>query len=192
MSLSLRAVAIQGIGFSPIYLAVQGLLDYIASGGETERRPKATNRIKLQKISEGRAWLTHAKSETRARALRAEGFTPPIVVQPTLPGAVRALGCKSSVRSKALRAQAAATAKLRKSTSGTAANPIGAHAAATAKLLRAMSDTNSSVLSATGWAIGGLLSAQSISSCERVRARGVRNISDSELVAVLRVVDTRR
>jgi hypothetical protein len=32
MSLSPRLVAIQGIGFTPVQIAVQGLLDYIASG----------------------------------------------------------------------------------------------------------------------------------------------------------------
>jgi hypothetical protein len=35
MSLSARLIAIQGIGFSPLQVAVQGLLDYIAGGGKT-------------------------------------------------------------------------------------------------------------------------------------------------------------
>jgi hypothetical protein len=192
VSLSARLIAIQGIGFTPIYVAVQGLLDYIAAGGETERRPKSTNSLKLRRIAEGKAWLVSSKSVTRARTVQARGFTPPVVTQPTLTGAVRLLGCKSSVRSNALRARAGATATLRMSTTDTAANLIRVRAAARAELLRATADTNSSILLATGGAIGLLQSAQAMSSCELVRARGVRNISDVELIAALQVVDIRR
>lgn len=191
MSLSPRTIAIQGIGFTPIYIAVQGLLDYLEAGGTT-RRPKSTNTLKLQKVREGRAWLTHSKSETRARALRAEGFTPPIVVQPSLPGVVRTLGCKSSVRSKAIRSQASATVRTTRYTADTVANPITARAAATAKLFTATIDTNARVTTSSGVAITGLRSSQSTSSCDRVRARGVRNISDTELVVAIRAFDKHR
>lgn len=191
MSLSPRTIAIQGIGFTPIYIAVQGLLDYLEAGGTT-RRPKSTNTLKLQKVREGRAWLTHAKSETRASALRAEGFTQPIVVQPSLPGVVRTLGCKSSVRSKAIRAQASATVRTTRYTADTVANPITARAAATAKLFTATIDTNARVTTSSGVAITGLRSSQSTSSCDRVRARGVRNISDTELVVAIRAFDKHR
>ncbi len=35
MSINSRAAAIQGIGFTPIYVAVQGLIAFIAGGGST-------------------------------------------------------------------------------------------------------------------------------------------------------------
>lgn len=72
MSLSPRVVAIQGIGFSPIYVAVQGLLDYIAAGGTT-RRPKSTNRLRLQRISEGHGVALSARATTRVRPVRGAG-----------------------------------------------------------------------------------------------------------------------
>ena len=189
-SLTGAAVTNEMVGAATFTFSAIGILT--DPNAYPDRRPKFTNRIKLQKISEGRAWLIHAKSETRARALRAEGWSPPIVVQPTLHGAVRAMGCKSSVRSGTIRARAGAAVTLRTSTSDTAANPVGVKASAAVKLLRSTTDTNASTLLATGWGSGRLLTSQSLSSCERVRAKGTRGISDVELVAALRVVDIRR
>lgn len=191
MSLSPRLVAIQGIEFTPVQIAVQGLLDFIAQGGTT-RRPKSTNRLKLQKISEGRAWLTHAKSETTSRALRSEGFVPPAVIAPTTSGESRLLGSKVSSKAKPLQAQATGVATLRTSTADTSTTTLRASAAAKVSLLGGHADTSSNEVQSSGFAVCGLFSTQVTCAAETVRARGVRNISDAEIVAALRVVDIGR
>jgi hypothetical protein len=90
MSLNARVVAIQGLGFSPIYVAVQGLLDYIAAGGSTGSRMRSTTKLRLGKIRDVRQTLGHAVAAAHAHPLTARIVLPQpvteIFVGPLLPG----------------------------------------------------------------------------------------------------------
>jgi hypothetical protein len=89
MSLNARVVAIQGLGFSPIYVAVQGLLDYIAAGGSTGSRMRSTTKLRLGKIRDVRQKLGHAVATAGAHPLTARVTQPQpvaeIFIGPLLP-----------------------------------------------------------------------------------------------------------
>lgn len=76
MSLSPRLIAIQGIEFTPIQIAVHGLLDYIAAGGRLRHR--STTKLRLQKIRDVRHRLGSARAGTVARGLGQIVTNPPI------------------------------------------------------------------------------------------------------------------
>jgi hypothetical protein len=158
-----------------------------------ERRPKAATSVKLLKITEGRAHLLSSRTLTTAGFVTADGYRPVVADQPAFPGDVRLLGCRSSVRSKPLRTGASATAKLLRCASTTTAGLSRAAGTATARTLRYTADTDSAYTTAFGEASSGVLSAQSQTTCERLVARGERNLSDYEIAAIVRVtIDNRR
>lgn len=76
MSLSPRLIAIQGIEFTPVQIAVQGLLDYLAAGGRLRHR--STTKLRLQKIRDVRHRLGTARAATTARGLGQIVTNPPI------------------------------------------------------------------------------------------------------------------
>lgn len=78
MSLNARLVAIEGIGFTPIQIAVQGLLDYIAAGGTTSSRMRATTERKLKVIRDVKHRLPHGVATAAARA-PAQRVTQPVL-----------------------------------------------------------------------------------------------------------------
>ena len=158
-----------------------------------ERRPKSTNRLKLQKIREGRGFLVSSKSATRAHTARAtsEHELPPVEI--TLPGHVRARGSRASTTGKPLRVSAGSRVPCVRATSLTYGWSARASGGSRAMLRSAASISMASHTTACGGARVGLQQAAATSSSERVVARGQRNLSDVEIAAAVRAtIDKRR
>lgn len=191
MSLNPRLVAIQGIGFSPIQIATQGLLDYISTGGTTHR-PKSTNTLKLQRIKEGRATALHGVAHTYARPVQARGTSadPPILDRP---GRSLALPCKSTTTVRALRARGGGGASLMRGTAHSRGNLADSAGAARLMCVGAHSRTAGNGATGNGGSRVGVLSAAAYSTHGVARGAGARNLSDAEVAAIVRVtIDKRR
>lgn len=157
---------------------------------EEGRRPKATQRVKLTKIAEGRARLAHSRTATRSRPLAASGFVPAAPVTSAGYGALQS--SKAVTRASSLRSSSGARGAVRGFRATTKGFTISASAGCRVGVASSAAITWACASSAAGAASSTLGSAQSVSACERVRARGKRNISDYELAAVVRLIDTRR
>lgn len=185
MSLSPRLVAIQGIEFTPIQIAVQGLLDYIAQGGKLGGR--SSNRLKLQKIVDAKVFALHSKLSTKVRSVRAVG----VVVSPQAPAQAAAVTCLSSrVRRRGAHARAFGSAISQvsggRATSG--ANGAMASGGSAASCFGGVTTTAAGVLGATSGASVTVRGELHTSSTGAAAARGQRNLSNTELAAVVAVV----
>jgi len=191
MSLSPRVVAIQGIGFSPIYVAVQGLLDYIAAGGTT-RRPKSTNRLRLQRISEGHGVALSARATTRVRPVRGTGaIVLPVLVHS--PGAAICLSARSRSRARVSRARGSAQARLLTVCAITHAAQVFATGGSSASVLSGRAIAMAHESTGAGGARSEVGSAMAVTGHSYARARGGKNLPDAVLAAVVRAtIDTRR
>jgi len=190
VSLDPRLVAIQGIGFTHIYLAVQGLLDYIAAGGTT-RRPKATNTLKLQRIAEGKAWLVGSQAVTRANPVRATGAAPPPPL--TLPGAATCVATRTGTRHKSLSATGFASAPARGATTTTHTTVAQATSggASTCSSASARTIRNPAAAEGSARAQPGSCVGTALHGC--ARARGAKRLLDTEVAVIVQlVVDKRR
>lgn len=191
MSLSLRAVAIQGIGFSPIHLAVQGLLDYIAGGGET-RRPKSTNTLKLRRIAEGKAWLVGSKAVARAHTVQAKGHVPEIVELPAAPGRAAAMSGSCKSVSRKVRATGASSCRVVGGMATSRCTPAHSIAAARVTCAQARSSVSVAAVFSAGGGRTTAMSSSAVSVGSYAEARGTRNLTTLELVAISRVIIDKR
>lgn len=190
MSLNARLIAIQGIEFTPLQIAVQGLLDYIAGGGTT-RRPKSTNTLKLQRIKDGRATALSAKSLTHAHPATGRGdIVLPDVVSSH--GAAVCLSARASAKVRTPRAKGCAVMTVVGRVTRTHATPPAAAGGATGTCahLRARTSGNRPASVAAGRV--SLAPFTSFSAHAPAIAQGVRNLSDAEVAAVVRVTIDRR
>lgn len=153
--------------------------------------PQSTRTPKLHRISGGSSWLQHAVSRSRAKSVQARGVistpTPELVTGATTllraaptASVTRSVRATSSGRASVCSVRAASTA-VRTLSSGSSS----------CRLLRSATGTTAQHAKVTGAASGTLQSATVASTCERLAARGARNLSDTELVAAV-VLLTRR
>lgn len=191
MSLAPRLIAIQGIGFSPVQIATQGLLDYLAGGGAT-RRPKSTNTLKLRRIKEGRASALSAKTLTRGGVARGRGHDEPYVLS-ALPGAAVCATARSTAKARVLRAKGCATTYVFGRPAQSRAQVVDATGASVARCAGARSATFGTAPTLRAGSRVGLAPFMSFTSHGVAHAQGARNLSDGEVAAIIRAtIDKRR
>lgn len=191
MSLNARVVAIQGVGFSAIQLATQGLLDYIAGGGTTHR-PRSTNTLRLQRIKDGKATALSAKALTHAHPATGRGARIAVEVV-VVPGAVMCSHCRTTTKVRPVHAVGYASTSISGSTSSARGSVADSSGAAAAKCVRSRSATLGGRATVHAGGRATLSPFTSFSSHSSVRSRGVRNLSDAEVIAVVHVtIDNRR
>jgi hypothetical protein len=190
MSLNARVVAIQGIGFSAIQLATQGLLDYIVGGGTT-RRPKSTNTLKLQRIKDGRAMVLSAKALTHARSATGKGAVVPHAM-PMMSGAVMCVPTRATSKVRALRAKGYAVMTVVGCMGRTRVSPTDSAGGATAACARNRNATSGNRPASVAAGRASLAAFTSFSAHGNAVGQGIRNLSDAEVAAVVRVTIDRR
>ena len=171
-------------------IAGSAALSFSASGALSGVSVIPTRSPRLYKVADGRAWLAHSRTATRSRPLAASGFVLEAPVTSAGYGALQS--AKVVTRASSLRTVSGACSSVRGSRASTRGFTLSSSAGCRVGVAQASAMTWAGLSSAVGAASSSLGSAQSVSACERVRARGVRNISDYELAAVVRLIDTRR
>jgi hypothetical protein len=191
MSLNARLVAIQGIGFTPIYVAVQGLLDYLESGGTT-RRPKSTNTLKLRRISEGRGVALSARAVTRVRPVHGSGSVVlPVPVHS--PGTGVCLPNRLRTRARMSRARGGAQARPLSVCAVTHAAEVMATGSSASTLLSGRAVSMARVSAGAGSARSSVGSTMAVTGHSYASARGGNKLPDAVLAAVVRAtIDTYR
>jgi len=192
MALLSLDVALQGLyALSPIAIAVQGLIDYIADGGTTHR-PKSTNTLKLKRIKEGRVYATHTRAITRAHQARAVGQVPLPPIPLHIPGRVTCASTRKTCRAHQLKAKAGASSHTTCSRSTFQARTLSASASAGSYAQGSCAYSTSENLRSCGQASTESSSTTSFSAYNTLQSRGVRNLSPVEIVAVVRAAVDRR
>jgi len=173
------------------------LLALHGTGGATEieeavRRPKATS-IGLKRFQESRTWALHTQAVTKARVVAAIGGEYVVFVAEAIPGTTTLLGARALSRTRTAQPTATgrsqAGAAVAKSRGGYV--PVCAGAGAAGSTGKA--DTAGRASKSSGDASGRAKTTTGYSACNFVRSRGIRRLSDDEIVAIVRVtIDNRR
>lgn len=180
MSLSPRLVAIQGIEFTPIQIAVQGLLDYIAAGGRTGR---STNTLKLRRITDARGRAVGAKHATRTSLLRVT-VTPYFQPEVVIPAASLARGKRVLTSVGRVRSSGTAAGALTGARLSTQTGVVRGHAQAVGRVMGAAHHANWTAAKGRAQARGKLRGDMHATGWARAKGRGERNLPP-EIVAVL-------
>jgi hypothetical protein len=157
-----------------------------------ERRPKATS-IRLKRFQESRAWALHARATSRVRTVTAVGQEYVVFVAEAIPGRTTLLGAKAVSRTHAAQPTATGRVQAEAAVATTHSRDIPVHAGASATVGAGKADTVGRMSKSSGDACGVSTPTTGYSTCNFVRSRGVRRLSDSEIVAIVRVtIDNRR
>ena len=156
------------------------------------RAPKSTNRLRLQRISEGRAAALSARAATYVRAVRASGAVVlPVPVQ--RPGSATCVSCRSKSMARVSRARGGAQARPLRGHSPARAGTAAAVGAAAGTLFPGFAVSMARTSTGSGAAVARAGGFMSVSGHGYAVARGGRNLSDAVLAAVVRAtIDTRR
>jgi len=157
-----------------------------------DRRPKSTNRLRLQRISEGHGVALSARAVTRVRAVRAAGAEVlPVPVH--YPGSAVCLPCRSKSRSRVSHARGSALARPLRGRSFAWVGNITAVGAATSALSPGFVTTFARATTGAGAARATAGGFMAVSGHGYAIARGGKNLPDAVLAAVVRAtIDTRR
>lgn len=158
---------------------------------EDTRRPKSTNTLKLQRIKEGRATALSAKALTHARPATGRGVAVALPL-PSAPGAAVCLSARAGTKVRALRATGYAAMTVVGCVTRTRTTPSAAAGGSTATCAHLRNATSGARARTTTTGRGTLRPFTSFSAHAPAIARGVRNLSDAELVAVTRVIIDKR
>lgn len=194
---TLTAIATLTSGAAPADMSGAASLTFSAIGILTdpnayaERRPKSTNTLKLQRIQEGRATLLHASNTTRARVVTAKGFTQAAVVA-YVEGASRLLSGTTRTRNKSAQAMGRAVVTTLGACTTTHTTPTASHGAAATHIDGGRLRTCARQSNAAGRGEATLRPHSTMTLHDRVVARGVRNLTDTEIAAIAVQVTLRR
>lgn len=158
---------------------------------EDTRRPKSTNTLKLQRIKDGRATALSAKALTHARPATGRGATiiPEVVAAP---GAAVLRSGRAGTKVRALRAKGYAAMTVVGCVARTHTTPSTAAGGATGTCARLRARTSGNRPASVAVGRASLAPFTSFSAHAPAIARGVRNLSDAEVAAVVRVTIDRR
>lgn len=183
--------ALVGQGNAALTFGATGTLTALIAELEAQRRPRSHLTLKLTKLVDGKTWARGARSSSKAAVVRARG----VAVAPPQPIVVRAVGAllhsQHISRARSLRSVAASSMYATSCRTGTAGSPLTASACAAAAVRQSVSVSLSARVAVRACSRADTLSAVSSVACERARARGVRNLSNAEIVAVVRSLDKR-
>lgn len=151
-----------------------------------ERRPKASPQVKLVKFLEGKSYLGHSKSVTRSNRVNAKGTIyvpePPL----ELPGHITASHSRTRSRAGKVTGSGWARPTVKKSLTVALCHIVRAQAAASTSLRTSKNLSLYGEVWVSAAAKTAPLNSRNTSNFERVRARGIRNLSNVELVAIVR------
>lgn len=156
------------------------------------RAPKSTNRLRLQRISEGRAAALSARAATYVRAVRASGAVVlPVPVH--RPGSATCVSCRSKSMARVSRARGGAQARPLRGHSPARAGTAAAVGAAAGTLFPGFAVSMARTSTGSGAAVARAGGFMSVSGHGYAVARGGKNLPDAVLAAVVRAtIDTRR
>lgn len=181
MSLSPRLVAIQGIEFTPVQIAVQGLLDYIAGGGKIGGR--TTNTLKLRRQLDARQRLVGTKVKTRASLAHGRvtvAFVPEVVV----PATGKLSGRRVSSACHPMRGCAGGAGRAVSTQTITRIRPPTASGGARSVARSASHASHASVSPGKSGGRAQLVGASHVTGWARTRGRGQKNLSTAQLAAI--------
>lgn len=157
-----------------------------------DRRPKSTNRLRLQRISEGRGVALSARATTRVRPVHGAGaIVSPVLVHS--PGAAICLSARSRSRARASRARGGAQARPLSVCAITHTARVSAAGGSSANVLSGRAIAMAHESTGAGGARSEVGSAMAVTGHSYAHARGGKNLPDAVLAAVVRAtIDTYR
>jgi hypothetical protein len=173
-----RAVALQGIGFSSLLVAVQGFGDVAV----VERRGGTAT---LRRIRDGKAHAVGGRALTHANFAGATGvYEGPILIL-VIPGAVTAVGKRSQSHVHAVKARATAKLMVSGTQHDTSCAPVRGSGHTNAYATGARSYSIASEPTGAGTATVQLQGVVSIASANDVPATGKRRLTPAKLAAIV-------
>ncbi len=151
---------------------------------EDVRRPKSTNTLKLQKISEGRAYLAHSKVATKSHRVQARGVVVAPVVPIVIPGGITASSSRTKTTSRVVRSRSAAKISTGAVRHASIVRALRGSSSASVGVLTTRSFSSPGIVQSSGKACALTLSTKSYTNFERLSAKGKINLSTDTIVAI--------